>query len=117
VLARYADGPAAGGPALTRNGSAWYVSTRLAPADLERLLATVCHHAGVAPVGGSPPPAGVELVRRRAGGGRTWLFAINHGERPATVAASGVELLTGAGVGGRLELPAGGVAIVREDGA
>jgi beta-galactosidase len=110
VLARYADGPAAGGPAVTRNGSAWYVSTRLAPADLERLLGTVCDHAGVAPVCRPAPPPGVELVRRRVPGGDgrpSWLFAINHGERPASVPASGVELLTGAEVGGRLALPRG----------
>jgi beta-galactosidase len=120
VLARYADGPAAGGPAVTRNGSAWYVSTRLAGDDLQRLLGAVCNHAGVAPVGGSAPPEGVELVRRRSPGEdrpASWLFAINHGERPATVEATGVELLTGVEVGGRLALPGGAVAIVREDGA
>src|SRR6266542_3983616 len=65
VLARYADGPVAGGAAVTRNRSAWYVSTRLGPADLGRLLARVCDHAGVAPVCGSAPPPGVEVVRRR----------------------------------------------------
>ncbi len=120
VLARYADGPVAGGPAVTRNGSAWYVSTRLAPADLGRLLARVCDHAGVAPVCGSAPPPGVEAVRRRdpgQGGRASWLFAINHGDEPAALEASGLELLTGAEVAGRLALPAGAVAIVREDGA
>jgi beta-galactosidase len=119
VLARYADGPVAGGPAVTRKGSAWYVSTRLAPADLERLLARACDRAGVALVCGSAPPGGVEVVRRREPGqrGASWLFAINHGGEPAVLPASGVELLTGAEVAGRLALPAGAVAIVREDGA
>src|SRR6266498_2093318 len=119
VLARYADGPVAGGPAVTRKGSAWYVSTRLAPADLERLLARACDRAGVAGVCGSAPPGGVEVVRRRDPGqrGASWLFAINHGGEPAVLPASGVELLTGAEVAGRLALPAGAVAIVREDGA
>ncbi len=40
VLARYADGPLAGGPALTRRavgaGAAWYSSTRLDPAGTRR---------------------------------------------------------------------------------
>jgi beta-galactosidase len=120
VLARYADGPVAGGPALTRSGRAWYLSTRLAPEDLERLLGRVCDHAGVAPVCGSAPPPGVEVVRRRGlgqNGPASWLFAINHGVEPASLPARGVELLTGAEVGGRLDLSAGAVAIVREDGA
>jgi len=120
VLARYADGPVAGGPAVTRNGSAWYVSTRLAPGDLERLLGRVCDRAGVAPACGSAPPPGVEVVRRRdplRRGRPSWLFAINHGGEPASLEASGLELLTGAAVAGRLTLPAGAVAIVREDGA
>jgi beta-galactosidase len=120
VLARYADGPVAGGPAVTRNGSAWYLSTRLTPGDLDRLLARVCDHAGVAPVCGAAPPPGVEVVRRRAssqGAPASWLFAINHGDEPAWLRASGVELLTGAQVAGRLTLPPGAVAIVREDGA
>jgi beta-galactosidase len=120
VLARYADGPVAGGPAVTRNGSAWYVSTRLAPGDLERLLGHVCDRAGVAPACGSAPPPGVEVVRRRdplRRGQPSWLFAINHGGEPASLEASGLELLTGAAVAGRLALPAGAVAIVREDGA
>ncbi len=120
MLARYADGPVAGGAAVTRNRSAWYVSTRLGPADLGRLLARVCDHAGVAPVCGSAPPPGVEVVRRRdpgQGGRASWLFAINHGDEPASLEASGLELLTGAEVAGRLALPAGAVAIVREDGA
>jgi beta-galactosidase len=120
VLASYADGPVAGGPAVTRNASAWYVSTRLASEDLERLLASVCDHAGVASACGSVPPPGVEVVRRAApgqGARASWLFAVNHGDEPASLPASGLELLTGEEVAGRLALPAGAVAIVREDGA
>ena len=48
-------------PALTRNGRAWYVGTRLADADLAALLRTVCAQAGVAGAGAGPAA--------RAGGG------------------------------------------------
>ncbi len=122
VVASYQDGPVAGGPAVTRRGRAWYVSTRLAPTDLERLLGRVCDEAGVRPVCGAAPPPGIEVVRRRGpdgpGGRRrpSWLFALNHGDRAATLPASGVELLGGGEVDGRLVLPAGGVAVVREGG-
>src|SRR3954447_3762545 len=64
----YADGR----PAVTRNGTAWYVSTRLDDAATARLLARVCTEAGVEPV--LPGlPAGVERVRRG-----DHLFVLNH---------------------------------------
>jgi len=96
VLASYAEGPLAGGPALTRNGRAWYTGTRLVDADLAALLASVCADAGVAaPV--PDPPAGLEVVRR---GG--YLFLINHAAvdadaGPVRVPAGGVVVLDPAG--------------------
>ncbi|MFI5910356.1 beta-galactosidase [Dactylosporangium sp. NPDC051541] len=78
----YVDGPAPLGPAVTRHergaGVAWYVSTRLADADLGRLLERVYADAGL----GSRPavPSTVELVHRPP-----YLFAINHGAEPAEV--------------------------------
>ncbi|GAA1507349.1 beta-galactosidase [Dactylosporangium maewongense] len=82
----YVDGPAPGGPAVTRHrhgrGVAWYVSTR--PADLGPLLWQVYDGAGLRP----PPdlPDTVEVVRRPP-----FLFAINHGGTPADVRGVTVE--------------------------
>ncbi|WP_239676072.1 beta-galactosidase [Natronosporangium hydrolyticum] len=110
----YEDGPAAGAPAVTRHpvgdGAAWYVSTRLRGPELATVLARAYADAGV-PV--SPPPAGVELVRR-VGEQDSYLVAINHSDRDATVAGQGHELLTGADCAGQLFLPAGQVRVVRE---
>ncbi|MDQ4143319.1 MAG: beta-galactosidase, partial [Actinomycetota bacterium] len=50
IVASYVGGPVAGGPAITRSGRAWYVSTRLAPADLQQLLGALCGVAGAHPV-------------------------------------------------------------------
>jgi beta-galactosidase len=78
----YVDGPAPRGPAVTRHergcGVAWYVSTRLAGADLGRLLERVYADAGLAPR--PAVPSTLELVRRPP-----YLFAINHGTEPAEV--------------------------------
>jgi beta-galactosidase len=110
VIARYASGPLAGAPALTRNGTAWYASTRLADPDLARWLGAVAGTAGVAPT--HPVPAGVEAVRRRHADGRTYLFLMNHAGTPAEFDAAGDDLLTGVPWTGRLD--AGGVAVLRE---
>ncbi|WP_440900472.1 beta-galactosidase [Actinosynnema sp.] len=122
VLSRYADGPLAGEPAVTRNGNAWYLGCGLRGAALETLVCSVVADAGVERVlvtdqgGGADVgagSAGVEVVRRRGDGG-AWLVAINHGGEPALVPARGVELLSGDDVGGTLTVPAGGVVVVRE---
>ncbi|MEV0895829.1 beta-galactosidase [Actinoplanes sp. NPDC049802] len=95
TISRYADGPLAGAPAVTRHrygrGSAWYLSTALGDDALTGLLRRVTADAGVEPV--LPDlPAQVEAVRR---GERVFLF--NHGTTPARV--------------GPTVLPAGGVAV------
>jgi beta-galactosidase len=110
VVARYADGPVAGGPAVTRHGAAWYLSTRLADPALGALLASVAAEAGAASA--HPVPSDVEAVRRRHSDGRSYLFLFNHGSAPAPVDATGVDLLTGAPWTGRLD--AGAVAVLRE---
>ncbi|MFE6158012.1 beta-galactosidase [Streptomyces sp. NPDC056486] len=115
----YADGLAAGRPAVTRNrlgeGTAWYVSTRLTARDLDTLLAAACTDAGVAE---RPElPRDVEVVTRHGDTG-TYVFAINHSESDAKVPldAHGTELLTGERAAGRLAVPAGAVRVVRLDG-
>ncbi|RAO09244.1 beta-galactosidase [Micromonospora noduli] len=116
VLASYTDGPLPGVPALTRHpvgdGAAWYVGTRLDEQATDRLVARLLAEAGVRPTVSAP--SGVEVVRRRDGD-RTWLFAINHTDTEVRLPAHGVELLTGGQCAGELALPAGEVAVVRED--
>ncbi|MDG6101896.1 beta-galactosidase [Dactylosporangium aurantiacum] len=110
ILARYADGPLAGAPALTRNGRAWYVGTRLADPDLERLLATVCAEAGVtAPV--PDPPPGLEVVRRSAPDGAAYLFLLNHSGEEVGLDLAGTDLLTGAHHDA-VRVPGGGVVVL-----
>ncbi|SCL31715.1 beta-galactosidase [Micromonospora nigra] len=115
VLAAYADGPLPGVPALTRRpvgaGAAWYVGTRLDTAATDALVARLVADAGVRPAAEAPP--GVEVVRRRDGD-RSWLFVVNHTGDAARLAATGVELLSGASCAGTLVVPAGEVAVVRE---
>ncbi|MEJ3743825.1 beta-galactosidase [Actinomycetes bacterium KLBMP 9797] len=110
VVACYVDGPVAGGPAVTRRGNAWYLSTRLADDALRARLEVIAGEAGVTAT--HPVPAGVEAVRRQHADGRSYLFLLNHGDAPAAVDATGTDLLTGAAWAGRLD--AGGVAVVRE---
>lgn len=116
VLARYADAPRSGGPAVTRravgDGVAWYVSTFLDDAAWRGLLGRVVDESGTPPVGDADE--GVELVRREAADGRSWLFAINQTERPASLRVRGFDLVTGADVDGERTLPPYGVAVVRE---
>jgi beta-galactosidase len=100
---RYADGPAAGGPAVTRHelgaGQAWYVSARTDAATTARLLAAACAAAGVS-TGNHP---GLEVVRR-SDGTRRFTILINHGAAD-TDAAVGPRLVT---------VPAGEVIVLRE---
>ncbi|WP_435206491.1 beta-galactosidase [Micromonospora sp. bgisy143] len=116
VLASYTDGPLPGVPALTRRpvgaGAAWYVGARLDEPATDRLVARLLDEAGVRPAASAP--TGVEVVRRRDGE-RSWLFAINHTDTEVRVTASGTELLTGTRCTGELTVPAGEVAVVRED--
>jgi beta-galactosidase len=97
AVLRYADGPAPGGPAVTRyrkgRGQAWYVSTRLCGPPLRAILARAYADAGVA---ARPElPEGVEVVRR----GR-YTFVINHLDAAVEVADAG-------------QVAAGAVAVLR----
>lgn len=114
VVGRYLDGPAAGGPAVTRHvcgeGAAWYVSTALGVDALAPVLAAAYDDAGLVP---PEHPRDVEVVTRH-GREADFVVAVNHGADDAKLRGhDGVELLTGERVTGTLDLPAGGVAVVR----
>ncbi|GAA5197106.1 beta-galactosidase [Microbacterium jejuense] len=113
AIGTYLDGPGAGGAAITRHahgsGVGWYVSTRLDAAALRTLMTEVYADAGITP---AAHPEGLEVVVRR-GDDADFAVAINHRDEPATFAASGVELISGAPVDGSLTVPAGGLAVVR----
>ncbi|MEZ0068580.1 beta-galactosidase [Streptacidiphilus sp. MAP12-20] len=114
----YADGPAAGAPAITRNlrgaGAAWYLSTRLSPAQLAEVLTLACADARLPDR--AELPRDVEVVLRE-GPDAAYLFAVNHNPVDVKVPLSqpGTELLTDERVAGRLCVPAGGVRVVRLD--
>ncbi|BDZ63278.1 beta-galactosidase [Agromyces mangrovi Wang et al. 2018] len=122
VVDRFADGPAAGLPAITRrteaagpgSGDAWYLGTLLDPADLRAFAARIVDAAGVRREPGAS--ADVEITRR-VGDGRSYRFIVNHGTDGVTIDARGAELVTGTVVDGRIEVPAGAVRVVREEGA
>ncbi|WFE28873.1 beta-galactosidase [Solwaraspora sp. WMMD791] len=119
ALARYADGPLPGTPAVTRNahgaGTAWYVATALAPDGLRDVLRTAVDGAGVIPHG--PENDGSVEVIRRVGADRSYLFVVNHGRREIRHAATGYELVTGTPVDGQLQVGPGEVRVVREEPA
>lgn len=117
----FVDGPAAGQPAITRNGwgdgEAWYLATLLEPAAYRDLLGRLVAAAGVRPAARSRGGEGrLDIVRRR-GEGRSFLFVVNHSQSEASVEAIGTELFTGVSVEGEVTVPAGAVRIVREAGA
>ncbi len=115
VIATYTAGPTQGSPVITRrvvgDGVAWYVGTSLAAdSDLGDLLERVLSETGVeSAVGGLP--RGCEAVRRIGDSG-SYLFVLNHTDEQVTVPVSGIDLLTGTALA---PVPAGGVAVVREE--
>ena len=120
VVARYADGPLKGHPAITRRavgegdgaGAAWYVSARLDHRSLGALTDDILIASGVRPT--VPVAAGLEAVRR-VGETGSYLFAINHSGEELRVPASGQDLVSGSRADGTLVLAPGGVAVLRED--
>lgn len=118
VVARAIDGPRPGGPAVTRavrgDGAAWYVATWLDEAGWAGLVGQVLAASGVEPV--ADVDAGIEAVRRIGPDG-SWLFLLNHHDEPRTARGiSGHEVLADRAATGVVEVPAGGVAVVHEDG-
>jgi len=118
-VAWYADGPAAGGPAITRHdlgaGRAWYLSARADAPTAAALLAAACESAGVtppatladppdqaAPASGQAMPADPVTGQsapggwphglelvRRTSGQHRVVTLINHGATAATVRLAG----------------------------
>ena len=113
-VAWYADGPAAGGPAVTRHelgdGQAWYVSACTDAADhgrpARRRLRVGRPHPRRGRRVGPAAGAGGRATWRSCGartGDRRFIVLINHGEESADVM-----------VGGRLVVvPAGDVTVIK----
>jgi beta-galactosidase len=112
VVAAFEDGWLADRPAVTRNGSAWYLGTQLEAAGMDALVAKLVEASGVRPPLDAPP--GVEVVRRE-GDGRAFLFLLNHGADEATVALGDGfrDALTGDECAGAVTLEPSGVAVLR----
>ncbi len=120
AVATFVDGPVAGSPAVTRHrhrdGTAWYVATRLDDAATQQLMGRIVRQVGVKPV--IPmvtAPSGVEAMRRRGPSG-SYLFIINHGAETVHVATKGFDLVAQRSAERRISVPAGGVAVIREHG-
>jgi len=118
VVRTIAGGDLDGVPALTRRevgdgGSAWYLPVLPDSDGLQQVLDAVVARSGVVPVV-TDVPDGVEVTRRHADDGRTWLFVLNHTRETATVALTGRDLVAEVDVDGSLELAPGAFAVVRE---
>jgi beta-galactosidase len=115
VVGRYIDSDLAGRAAITRRehgaGAAWYLGAGLDEQGMRAVLARVFAAAGV-PAASTPRTAS-EVVTR-TDGVTDFTFVLNHGREPLTVDGipRGIDLLTGADVGGGVTLGAFGVAVV-----
>lgn len=115
VLATWAGGHLDGSAAITSRrvgrGQAVYLGTWSSEPVVSAILPELCTRAGLAPQPGAAE--GIQVVCREAPGRRLW-FVLNHRGAEAEVAAPapGTDLVTGQAVGGRLLLPAFGVAVV-----
>src|SRR5206468_2018457 len=114
VVASYTDGPLPGTPALTRraagDGVAWYLATWLDDDATAALADRLTREAGVNRL--DAPQPGLEVVRC----GR-YLFVLNRGDLPASVPATGLDLLTDERVDGEVRVAAGTAAVIRVDKA
>jgi beta-galactosidase len=122
VVASYTEGDLVGRPAVTARtlpasgaaapGTATYVSTVLNRASTGALIDDLLARAGVEPVAAGD--RGLERIRR-TDGSRSWLFAINHGPCPLRVTVTGLDLVCATRAEGAAVIPAGSVAVFRED--
>ncbi|WP_411374269.1 beta-galactosidase [Arthrobacter sp. MPF02] len=114
ALQTFTEYPLEGVPSLTRrafgSGAAWYLATFPDRDGIEAVVDRLLAESGVAPAADADP--GVEVVRRRADDGHSFVFAINHTRADAFVQAAGQDLLTGEPFTG--SVPAGSVAVIAE---
>lgn len=119
AFARYAEGPLAGVPAVTRaqqgDGAAWYLGAYLERAALDQLVGTVLGEAGVrAVLDGAPGrAAGVEAVRRVGADGSEYHVVLNHTDGEITTGLTGYDLVAGSRHTADTPLGPGDVAVVR----
>ncbi len=113
AVAVFENGWLSGRPAVTRNGTAWYVGTQLAVDGMDALVETLVNACGVVRPLEAPP--GVEAVRRD-GDGRAFLFLLNHRGEEADVDLDRRyrDVLTSQEWSGALTLEPFGVAVLRE---
>lgn len=117
VLARFARDYYAGSPAVTLNrvgdGRAYYIGTKAEPRFYADLLGVIAAESNLKPP--ISAPIGVE-VAKRCGDEASYLFILNHLEHTVDVTderLSGMDLLTGKELSGRISLDAKGVAVVQ----
>ena len=122
VLAEVDGGDLDGTPAVLRHrygaGGGWYLATRPEPAAMARIMSRACAEAGVSPA--APVAPGVEAVRRTGTAGNgSWLFLLNHDDRPVetTLPSPAVDLLTGRRLEGTITLERFGVAVLAQEGS
>ncbi|MDR6504686.1 beta-galactosidase [Arthrobacter oryzae] len=113
VVASYLDGPAASGPAITRNafgaGTAWYVSTKLDGGDLTAVVLDAVRAAGLE---AAPKlPAGLEVITR-SNSTDSFTFLINHSDAEVEYPARGRDLLTGEPSAPVAVIPGGTVRVI-----
>ena len=95
-------------------GTSYYLGTQPDANTMNRVLQTAMASSGVEPA--AQVPAGVEAVRR-VGGGKSYLFVLNHrdGGVDVPIKEAGMNLVDGAAIHpGLMHLPARGVAVIRE---
>lgn len=107
VVGVYESGPAAGQPAVTRNGhgsgAAWYLSTRLDADGLNAVMTEVFDSVGITRA------EGLEVITRRSET-TDYVIAINHGDTPVRLPVGGFDLLSERETH---DLDAGAVAVIR----
>ena len=113
AVAVFEDGWLAGRPALTRNGSGWYLGTQPDAEGLRAIVARLAQESGIAST--RVAPTGVEAVWR-VGEEKAFLFLLNHSAEAVDVTldnASYRDVLTRRECSSSISLAAFEVAVLR----